>query len=109
MYFLVLLRYLLSSDATDKRVATRIRLTSKHRLIALKAMNPWRRRCCPECGKQPIIWGKPHSICFCGCGHCGLNCRGRRMKDTIHNWNTQKNLYRYSEPLTEQKNKGDQP
>ena len=109
MYFLVLLRYLLSSDATDERLTAKIRLASKLRLIALKAMNPWRRRRCPECGGRSIIWGRSRWVCFCGCGKCVLHCQGRCMKDAIRDWNARVNLYKKNEPLKTNKCEGVQP
>ena len=69
------------------------RLRTKLKLMCMKAMNPQRRQRCPECGGCPIIWGRPRWACFCGCGHCILHCRGRRMKDAIRNWNARESIY----------------
>lgn len=70
------------------------RLHTKLNLLWLKVMNSGRRLRCPECGGRPIIWGKPHWACFCGCGHCTMHCQGFRMKDAIRNWNARKNIYK---------------
>ena len=75
------------------------RLRTKFNLLWLKVMNPKKRLRCPECGRRPIIWGKPRWTCFCGCGHCTLHCRGRRMKDAIHDWNAREDLYQKGEEM----------
>ena len=75
------------------------RLRTKLKLLLMKALNPQRRQCCPECGGRPIIWGLPRRICFCGCGHCTMHCRGHRTKDAIRNWNARENLYKKGEKM----------
>jgi|GEM_PF-4252120 len=75
------------------------RLRTKLQLLRLKVMNPRRKLCCPECGRNPIIWGRALWTCFCGCGHCTLHCQGRRMKDAIRNWNAREKLYNKGEKM----------
>ena len=102
MSFLAWLRCFLTSPDAEEHLTAKLHLRSKLWLIKLKARNLLRRRrCCPECGGRPIIWGgRTGYICFCGCGHCRLLCQGRVMKEAIRDWNARRNMYKDGEPLS---------
>ncbi|MCL2106430.1 MAG: Lar family restriction alleviation protein [Oscillospiraceae bacterium] len=106
MSFWVWLRCYLTSPVAEERLAAKIHLTSMLGLRVRKARNILRRRRrCPECGRRPIIWGNPRYICFCGCGHCILHCRGRTMKDAIRAWNARETMYKDGKPFDINKTK----